>query len=48
MVQEFTYKRIEYNKNKRLVLCIDRLTTKTVHDITEISKDKTTLLTFSL
>ena len=46
MVQAFTYKRIECKKNKILVWCIDRLTTETVHDITERSKDQTILHKF--
>ena len=48
MVWLFTYKRIEYKNNKSLVQCIDKLTTETVHGITEISKDRTILMTFCL
>ena len=39
MVQYLTYKPTEFNKNKGLVRRSDRLTTKTVHDITERLKD---------
>ena len=46
MVRAFTYKKIECKKNKSLVQFIDLLTIKTVHVITEISKDKTILFTF--
>ena len=42
------YKQTECNNNKRLVQCIDLLVIKTVHDIIEISKDRTILLTFSI
>ena len=38
MVQYMMYIQIEFKINKSLVLCIDRLTIKTVHVITEISK----------
>ena len=38
MVRAFMYKRIECKKNKSLFWCIDLLTNKTVHDITEILK----------
>ena len=44
----FTYKQIECRNNKCLVQCIDQLTVKTVHDITEISNDRTILLIFPL
>ena len=40
MVRYFTYNLIECEKNKRLVQCIDRLKIKTVHEITEIPKDR--------
>ena len=46
MVKLLMYKLIEYNKNKSLVRCIDWLKVETVHDITEISKGWTILLTF--
>ena len=42
------YKRIEHNKNKRLVQYIDQLKITTVHQITERSKDRKLVLTFSL
>ena len=48
MVRLFTYKLIKFNKNKSLFQCTDRLTIKTVHEITEISKDQTLLLTFRI
>ena len=44
----FTYNQIECRNNKCLVQCIDQLTVKTVHDITEISNDRTILLIFPL
>ena len=36
MVRALMYKRTEYKNNKSLVWYIDKLTIKTVHDITEI------------
>ena len=45
MVHEFTHKRIECKKNTFLFQFLDWLTIETVHDITEILKDKTILLT---
>ena len=48
MVWDFTYEIIKCKKNKRLVRYIDRLTIETVHEITEIPKDQSTLLTFCL
>ena len=48
MVQEFAYKQIECENNKRLVQCIDRSTIEKIHEITEISKDVNLVLTFSL
>ena len=46
MVQVFKYELIECENNKILVRCIDLLTIETVHEITEILKDQTILLTF--
>ena len=40
MVTEFTYKHMECKNNKCLVRCINRLTNETVHEITEILKDR--------
>ena len=40
MVRAFRYKGIKCKKNKSLILFIDRFTIETVHDISEISKDK--------
>ena len=48
MVWEFTYERIECNKNKILVWCIDILIIEKLHDITKRSKDRTILPTFCL
>ena len=48
IVWAFTYKQIKCNENKSSVQCIYLLTIKTVHDITEIFKDQTILLTFCL
>ena len=42
------YKRIECKKNKGLVLCIDRLAIKTVHEISGRLKDQNLVLTFFL
>ena len=42
------HKRIKCRNNKGLVCFIDPLKIKTVHDITEGSKDQTILLTFRL
>ena len=39
-------KRIECKWNEHIVWCIDRLTTKTVHDITEILKYQNWVLKF--
>ena len=46
MIRAFTYKKIKCKKNESLAWCIDLLTIETVHEITEILKDKNWVLTF--
>ena len=48
IVWNFTYKWIECNNNQILFGCIDQLIIKTVHDITETSKNQNWVLIFRL
>ena len=48
LVWVLKYKGIKFGNNNSLVQCIDQLTTETVHEIIEISKDQNNLPKFCI